>query len=170
MTDKLTDTLDIPSLKEALEKELVEEDEIVETAISTTVEAKSIFDTKEDIHDDEANDIIAKALDSYEEIILVGKNVNPEKSARIFEVAGQFLKISLEASNAKSDKYLKIAKLRLEARRLKIQDNTSDALNHGAEIMANRNDLLKQLLDESRENTLNIDPESVSDHNENDTN
>lgn len=147
-------TLNLPS-----DEELSEEN----TDLVETSENKVLSNTKNDLHDQETEDIRQKAVEAFDDIMELGRNVNPERSARIFEVAGQFLKTGLDASNSKVDKQLKITKLKLEAKRLEVDDETLDSLNHGAEIIADRNALLKTLVEESDKNTVDVEPDVESD-------
>lgn len=112
----------------------------------------------QDNHDIEAEEVREKALAAFDDIMELGKNVEPSRSARMFEVAGQFLKTGLDAANSKSDKKLKIAKLRIEARRLRVDDDTLDKLAIGTEVLADRNFIMKQLIDEAKNNTIDVEP------------
>lgn len=147
MTKKIEEFLDIDPIPDKDESER----EIVEVTPSSAL-------VKQDEHDNETNDIRKKALDAFDDIMELGKNVEPSRSARMFEVAGQFLRTGLDAVNSKADKQLKTAKLRMEAKKLQVDDETLDKLEHGAEIFADRNSILKKLVGESNENTIDIDP------------
>lgn len=153
MNKIIDDTLNLPSMDEEENEE--ENTDLVETRQQdiSTVENKS------DKHDEETDEIRKKAISAFDDIMELGQNVEPNRSARMFEVAGQFLKTGLDASNSKMDKQLKAAKLRLEAKKLKVDDETLDSINHGAEVIADRNALLKTLLDESDKNTVDVEPD-----------
>ena len=153
MTKGIDETLNLPS-----EEELAEEN----TDLVETSDNKALTETKSDNHDQETDEVRQKALKAFDDIMDLGQNVNPERSARLFEVAGQFLKTGLDASNSKMDKQLKAAKLKLEAKRLKIDDETIGSINHGAEVIADRNALLKTLVDESEKNTVDVEPNDES--------
>lgn len=141
-------------------KDLVE----VEAEAEAEVEAQDqdeeektpgIFDkVKEDEHDAEAEDVRQKAIQAYEDIMEVGRNVSAERSARLFEVAGQFLKTGLDAVNSKSEKQLKAAKLKIEAARLRVSNEMVNQINSGREVMADRNELLKQMREESKKEVV----------------
>ena len=152
MTKGIEDFLDIPPIEEKESKE-----------VAKSTEPKGIVAVKEDQHDKEAEDIRKKAIDAFDDIMTLGKNVEPSKSARMFEVAGQMLKTGLDAINSKADKQIKAAKLRLEAARLKINDETLNSLNHGTEVIADRNALLRQLTGEIEQNTVDVAHEEVDD-------
>ena len=153
MTKGIDETLNLPPMEE-----LLEDSEGTTDFVEQSNQSKSLVETKSDQHDRESEEVRKKAIDAFDDIMDVGRNVNPERSARLFEVAGQFLKTGLDASNAKMEKQLKVAKLKLEAKRLKVDDETIDKLNHGAEIIADRNSLLKTLVRESENNTVEIEP------------
>lgn len=108
-------------------------------------------------HETEAEEIRKRAMDLQDEIAEVARNVEPSKSARMFEVSGQHLKIALEASNSKEKRKLEAAKLKIEAARLKVDDDTVNSLNSGAEVIADRNALIKQLIAEDE--VVDVEPE-----------
>ena len=147
MTKKIEDFLKIAAIpeKDVYEREIAE----VITPLAPV---------KQDEHNKETDDIRQKAIDAFDDIMELGKNVDPSRSARMFEVAGQFLKTGLDAVNSKADKQLKVAKLKMEAKKLQIDDETLDKLDHGIEIFTDRNSLLKKLIDESVENTIDVEP------------
>lgn len=147
MTKGIEDFLNISSEKTEEQKDIV-------STNPTSVPAV-------DNHDIETEDVRQRALSAFDDIMELGKNVEPSRSARMFEVAGQFLKTGLDASNSKADKHLKVAKLKLEARRLRVDDSTLDQLTQGAEIIADRNALIKQLIDESENNTIEVEPKET---------
>lgn len=164
MTKIIDETFNLPSMDD------VEDDQTENLPEVRKQTAPTV--NKNDRHDQETDEIREKAMTAFDDIMEVGRNVNPERSARLFEVAGQFLKTGLDASNSKMDKELKAAKLKLEAKRLKVDDETLDTINHGAEILADRNALLRTLIHESEENTVDIeaDEENTEDSDENNSN
>ena len=58
--------------------------------------------------DEELEDIAARALTAYEDLMDLGMNVESRYSGRVFEVAGGLLKIGLDAKVAKLNNKLKI--------------------------------------------------------------
>lgn len=167
MTKKVDEFFDLPPLDEAIAEQDAENnadnlehklEEISNTLINLPKTAGILSNVMEDQHDRETEEIRKKAIALCDEVAEVARNVNPERSARLFEVAGQMLKTGLDASNSKSEKQLKAAKLRLEARRLKIGDELIGEISHGKEILADRNVLLKQIIAESRDNIVDVEP------------
>lgn len=154
MTKHIDDFLDIPH-----------EDELNEDGTGDLVETSSVglpVLSDDEIHAREAEEIRKKALDLQEEIADVARNVAPDRSARMFEVSGQHLKIALEASNSKEKRKLEAAKLKLEAAKLKIEDDTVASLNSGKEIIANRNDLIRQLIAEEEGNVVDVETDATT--------
>lgn len=115
---------------------------------------------EDDTHAKEADEVRQKALDLQEEIAEVARNTEPSRSARMFEVSGQHLKLALEASISKEKRKLEAAKLKLEAARLKVDDDTVNSLNSGAEVIADRNVLIKQLMAEDK--VIDVDLEDTT--------
>ena len=147
MTKKVDEFFDLPPLEEALAEKNADElekelEEVSNTLTNIPNSAGILANVAEDQHDRETEEIRKKAINLCDEVAEVARNVNPERSARLFEVAGQMLKTGLDASNSKSEKQLKAAKLKLEAKRLKLDDELVGEISHGKEILADRNTLL----------------------------
>jgi len=164
MTKKVDEFFDLPPLDEALaeqdaDKLECELEEVSNTLINLPKNAGILANVIEDQHDRETEEIRKKAIALCDEVAEVARNVNPERSARLFEVAGQMLKTGLDAANSKSEKQLKAAKLRLEAKRLKLDDELIGEISHGKEILADRNVLLKQIIAESKDNIVEVEPQ-----------
>lgn len=164
MTKKVDEFFDLPPMEEALAEQNADKlesklEEVSNTLTNLPRNAGILANVMEDQHDRETEEIRKKAIALCDEVAEVARNVNPERSARLFEVAGQMLKTGLDASNSKSEKQLKAAKLKLEARRLKIDDELIGEISHGKVILADRNALLKQLVAESRDNIVDVEPQ-----------
>jgi hypothetical protein len=150
MTKHMDDFLNIQH-----EDELLDDNEETTDVVEIATHSDVIVHV-DSIHDTETENIRAKALDLQEEIADIARNVEPSRSARMFEVSGQHLKIALDASNSKEKHKLEAAKLKIEAARLKIDDQTVNSLNNGMEVMADRNDLIKQLLAEDSASIVDV--------------
>jgi len=164
MTKKVDEFFDLPPLEEALAEQDADKlehelEEVSNTLTNIPQKTGILANIAEDQHDRETEEIRKKAIALCDEVAEVARNVNPERSARLFEVAGQMLKTGLDASNSKSEKQLKAAKLRLEARRLKLDDELIGEISHGKEILADRNMLLKQIIAESKDNIVEVEPQ-----------
>jgi hypothetical protein len=159
MTKKLEDLLNISSAKEILDEERSKSDS---KAIQQT-ETEEVFDRLAEFDkinaalpsvkglgdkaDGELDDIASRALNSYEDLMNLGMNVESRYSGRIFETAGNMLKTSLEAKAAKLDKKLKMIDLQLKKQKID-QDNNLDegeTIHGEGTIVTDRNSLLEKL-------------------------
>jgi len=139
MTEHIDDFLDIPHIDE------IKEDAPKEVTLPQNNTSIMHVDSE---HSNETEDIRKKALALQEEIADVARNTEPSRSARMFEVSGQHLTLALKASDSKEKRKLEAAKLKLDAARLKVDDDTVNSLNSGAEVIADRNALIKQMMSE----------------------
>lgn len=149
MTKHIDDFLNIPH-----ENNINETTNVVTTQENSVPSVLNKFD---DTHSIESEEIRKRALELQEEIAEVARNVEPSKSARMFEVSGQHLKLALEAANSKEKRKIEVAKLKLDAARLKIDDEAVNSLNNGAVVIADRNNLIKQLMAEDEVIDVKID-------------
>lgn len=157
MTKKLQDLLDLPDSKEIIQNEL--EDDIKSKSVieqKDTLRDISELDKIEaalptvkglgEMADAELNDVAQRALQSYEDLMDLGMNVESRYSGRVFEVAGTMLKTSLDAKVAKLDKKLKMVELQLKKQK---QDQangpTDDIVNGEGYVITDRNSLLERL-------------------------
>ena len=157
MTKKLEELLNLPD-----SKEIISEAQNETKAKAAVVEQKDTFrDMAEfdkiasalpsvkglgDKADDELNDIAGRALQSYEDLMDLGMNVESRYSGRVFEVAGSMLKTSLDAKVAKMDKKLKMIELQLKKEKLDNDTpNNGDVVNGDGYVVTDRNSLLEKL-------------------------
>ena len=157
MTQKLEELLNLPESKEIINKEKAEK---AETAILDQKETKRDIAEFDKIAsalpavkglgekaDAELNDIAERALQSYEDLMDLGMNVESRYSGRVFEVAGGMLKTSLDAKVAKMDKKLKMIELQLKKEK-QTQSDTCDngnIVNGQGYVVTDRNSLLEKL-------------------------
>lgn len=157
MTKKLEELLNLPD-----SKELVNEEKKKSKSESAITESK---ETLRDIAefdkiaaalpsvkglgekaDEELNDIAERALQSYEDLMDLGMNVESRYSGRVFEVAGGMLKTSLDAKVAKMDKKLKMIELQLKKEKMDKDGKPDEDLVQGeGYIVTDRNSLLEKL-------------------------
>ena len=98
--------------------------------------------------DEELEDIAARALTAYEDLMDLGMNVESRYSGRVFEVAGGLLKIGLDAKVAKLNNKLKIVELQLKKEKMdKEGGNSSDdgMISGAGYVVTDRNSLLQRL-------------------------
>ena len=169
MTRKLEDILNLPNVKEAFKE--VDKKEQARSNKDQTVKAMKNLDPQTaknlqksyaefdkvaaalpqvkglgDKADGELEDIADRALQSYEDLMDLGMNVESRYSGRVFEVAGSMLKTSLDAKVAKMDKKLKMIELQLKKEK-QDKDNidTGDMVNGDGYVITDRNSLLEKL-------------------------
>jgi len=108
-----------------------------------------------DMHDSEMDSIAAKAVKTFEDLIVLGGNVPDLHAGKIYEVAGQMLKTALEAKNAKAERKLKMIDLQLKKVRAEQVDldqgNGERRHANGGEF--DRNELLKYIVSAKSENS-----------------
>ena len=97
--------------------------------------------------DAELDDVGQRAITAYEDLMDLGMNVESRYSARIFEVAGQMLKTTLDAKVAKIDKKLKMVDLQLKKQKqdIKTGDSDSNVVQGEGYVISDRNSLLEKL-------------------------
>ena len=136
MTEKLEKLFDLPEItKEDMTKEVLEQ------AVGLSNQIKTI---EEDTTDKEIDDLTAKAVSSYEDLMSLGMNTEARFSAPIFDVASKMLGHAITAKLGKAQKKLKEADLKLKA--AKMAENQT--MNNTTEITAvayDRNELIKSL-------------------------
>jgi len=96
--------------------------------------------------DAELDDIANRALQTYEDLMDLGMNVESRYSGRVFEVAGNMLKTSLDAKTAKLDKKLKMIELQLKKQKLDQDEGDSgDSIIGQGTVVTDRNSLIEKL-------------------------
>ena len=172
MTKKLEDILNLPNVKQAFkEVDKKEKDKkLKETANGKTTGKNLDPQTKKNLEksyaefdkiaaalpkveglgemgDSELDDVGTRAISAYEDLMDLGMNVESRYSARIFEVAGQMLKTTLDAKVAKMDKKLKMVDLQLKKQKQDTKSGDGDATVIPGEgyVVTDRNSLLEKL-------------------------
>lgn len=108
-----------------------------------------------DTHDSEMDDIAKRAIDKFEDLCVLGGNVQDLHAGKIYEVAGQMLKTALEAKNAKAERKLKMIDLQLKkvrAEQIDLDQGNGDRKHAGGGEF-DRNELLKYLVSSKSENS-----------------
>ena len=166
MTKKLEELLNLPEsqdiVKEEQDKAKVEEKKVekknksIEQQQSTTsniaefdkiAAALPKVEGLGEMGDAELDDVGQRAITAYEDLMDLGMNVESRYSARIFEVAGQMLKTTLDAKVAKIDKKLKMVDLQLKKQKqdIKTGDSDSNVVQGEGYVISDRNSLLEKL-------------------------
>ena len=157
MTKKLEELLNLPDSKEIISEAqnetkakaaVVEQTDTIRDIAEFDKIASALPSVKGlgEKADAELNDIAGRALQSYEDLMDLGMNVESRYSGRVFEVAGSMLKTSLDAKVAKMDKKLKMIELQLKKEKLDNDTpNNGDVVNGDGYVVTDRNSLLEKL-------------------------
>ena len=159
MTKKLEDLLNLPDSKEIIEHAESQEQEQQKHDIEREEAFRDIAEFDKissalpqvkglgELADKELNEVADKAMQAYDDLMDLGMNVESRYSGRVFEVAGNMLKTSLDAKTAKLDKKLKMIELQLKKEK---QDKDSKPQGDGmiegeGYVVTDRNSLLERL-------------------------
>lgn len=101
-------------------------------------------------HSEAMDALYTETLRHARDVMDMGFNIEPTRSARMFEVATGLYGKAMEAKNSKRDAQLKTMKLALEQRKLEILENQNKSAantieSNGHIIISDRNDLIKQM-------------------------
>jgi|TARA_B110000211_G_scaffold40967_1_gene42442 hypothetical protein len=158
MTKKLEELLNLPDSKEIIaesknveraEAAIVEQHETVRDISELDKIASALPSVKGlgEAADKELNEIANKAMTAYDDLMDLGMNVESRYSGRVFEVAGNMLKTSLDAKVAKLDKKLKMIDLQLKKEKMDKDSNpfNGDVVQGEGYVVTDRNSLLEKL-------------------------
>ena len=161
MTKKLEELLDLPDSKEIIENaesqeqdqknhELQRQQDTMRDIAEFDKIASALPAVKGlgDKADTELEDIAQRALTAYDDLMDLGMNVESRYSGRVFEVAGNMLKTSLDAKTAKLDKKLKMIELQLKKEKMDRDSSPGgdgDIVNGEGYVVTDRNSLLERL-------------------------
>lgn len=164
MTKKMEEFFNLPasdepaaeeSLPTKTKDELFEEAQQIYSSLTTAEKVDVALPTVVglDTHDTEMDDIAKKAVDTFNDLIVLGGNVPDMHAGKIYEVAGQMLKTALEAKNAKAERKLKMIELQLK----KVRSEQIDFENGNGQRQGSsggefdRNELLKYIVSNKSE-------------------
>lgn len=164
MTKKMEEFFNLPPMDEPVvveelpqksKEEIMVEAREVYAALTTAERVDIALPTVTglDMHDSEMDSIAAKAVKTFEDLIVLGGNVPDLHAGKIYEVAGQMLKTALEAKNSKAERKLKMIDLQLKKVRAEQidldQGNGERKGASGGEF--DRNELLKYFVSNKSE-------------------
>lgn len=150
MTKRLEEEFNLPPLEDVVEDQPKQEENLpvskqdVDEALDVAERINQALPKVKglDSSDAEFDDIAQKALESYEELMRLGMNVQDVHAGRIFDNASTMLKVALDSKSAKIDKKLKMVDLQVKKQKLD-QDIDPDSSQNPNTQVFNRNDLLK---------------------------
>ena len=168
MTKKLEEEFNLPPLKEALEENQEETEEIeTTTSEALTVEREEIFTALKaadkidqalpTVRGLETNDVDMdsysdQAEQAFRDLMDLGMNVEARHAGDIFAAAQRMLKNAIEAKTSKTEKKLKMIELQLKKMKLDQSQKTDDGTIEGeGYVIADRNDILKSFIDKEND-------------------
>jgi hypothetical protein len=138
MTKQLENVFDLPELTRE------EMSQAIEVADNISREMRAV--TMDDGLDKEIDDIAAKAMNSYEDLMNLGMNVEARFAAPIFDSASKMIGHAVTAKLGKAQKKLKEAELKLKAIKMGEMDrNTEDNVTEISATVWDRNQLIKSM-------------------------
>jgi hypothetical protein len=138
MTKQLEKVFDLPDMtKEEMEDAL-------EVADNVTRQMRAIDPKGDDVLDNEIDDIASRAMNSYEDLMNLGMNVEARFAAPIFDSASKMLGHAVTAKLGKAQKKLKEAELKLKAIKMGEMDREGDTQEITATVW-DRNQLIKSM-------------------------
>lgn len=136
MTKQLENLFDLPPApEENPSKELLDQADSI---------SKDITSVDEDKTDGEIDALATKAVNSYEELMSLGMNVESRFSAPIFDAATKMLGHAINAKLGKAQKKLKEVELKMRAAKMGLDKNDNDTSEITASVI-DRNELIKSL-------------------------
>ena len=168
MTKKLEEEFNLPPLKEALEENQEETEEIeTTTSEALTVEREEIFTALKaadkidqalpTVRGLETNDVDMdsysdQAEQAFKDLMDLGMNVEARHAGDIFAAAQRMLKNAIEAKTSKTEKKLKMIELQLKKMKLDQSQKTDEGTIEGeGYVIADRNDILKSFIDKEND-------------------
>lgn len=138
MTEKLESLFDLPP---QITKE--QADQALEVADNITREVRATGNG-DDVLDSEIDNIAARAMNSYEDLMNLGMNVEARFAAPIFDSASKMLGHAVTAKLGKAQKKLKEAEIKLKAIKMGEADRNSEdnTVEFSAKVL-DRNELIK---------------------------
>ena len=167
MTKKLEELFDLNSENTEVTEDITEQ--VISSAITNKNNAKldkimtsidKIDSALPMVRDLEANDlemdsIATKAVDTFNDLMDLGMNVEARYAGKIFEVAGTMMQNAIDARAAKIDKKLRMVELQIKKQRVDQQERESapfdTTIDGEATIVADRNELVRQILSQNND-------------------
>lgn len=157
MTKKLEDIFDIEStdtaesFREQLEQEQEskndkEANELIQQKIGLDKIDAALPQVDGLEEDSEIDQYANESFQAYKDLMDLGMNIEPRLAGRIMEVASSMMSNAINAKNLKVDKKLKMIELQLKKMKLDQGKPDEDTVTGTGSIIADRNELIKQIL------------------------
>ena len=167
MTKKLEEEFNLPPLKEALEENQEETEEVETKSDALTVEREEIFTALKaadkidqalpvvrglETNDVDMDSYSDQAEQAFKDLMDLGMNVEARHAGDIFAAAQRMLKNAIEAKTSKTEKKLKMIELQLKKLKLDQDKKTDEGTIEGeGYVIADRNDILKSFIDKEND-------------------
>lgn len=168
MTEKLANLLNLPPIPQETEQpsteqaqQFVEENKAIINEVDTAIyKIDAALPLVRDLEasDSELDELAQLAKEKAEDLMDLGMNIDPRFAGVIMQTAGTMLGHAITAKTAKMDKKLRMISLQLQKARLDHQINKDMKKGEadpeepvdGKGMVLDRNDLLKQILEQSK--------------------
>ena len=161
MTKKLQELFELPQDDSTVNEDMIEHAEIEIISTDTYNTLEKIENALPQVRGLEASDtemdsLAQMATDSYKDLMDLGMQVDSRFASEIFNSAGTMLGHAITAKTAKLDKKLKMVQLQLQKAKFDHQvsketKNDDEEIVEGKGIVLDRNELLKQILNQSKD-------------------
>lgn len=136
---QLTGVFNLPEAEDATMED-------AEQALAVAKEVSNqIVNLDEDKIDNDIDQLTQKAVDSYENLMNLGMNVESRFAAPIFDAASKMLGHAVTAKLGKAQKKLKEAELALKAAKMKADMGVQEDTTEITAAVFDRNELIKSL-------------------------
>ena len=158
MTQKLEELFDVDPTKASQNEliadtdvQLVTNSEDQKTAMSNIDKINDALPSVKGLEasDGEMDSLASKALESYDDLMNLGMQVEARYASDILSVAGTMLGHAITAKTAKATKKLKMIELQLKNRALDQKEYKAEEVVSGEGQLLDRNEILKALRNQS---------------------
>jgi len=172
MTKKLEETFNLPPIPE--EPEIKVLDTLVDPVAENLDELKQTLAEVDKIDqaltpvknlealDKDMDSYAVDAMDAFQTLMDLGQNVEDRHAAPVFDSAAKMMANAITAKQAKMDKKLKVIQMQMQKQKLDLEEKKLDwqmekakgtdedpsAIEGTGEVILDRNDLLKSILDQ----------------------
>lgn len=152
MSQKLENLFNLPDLeqKSSMTEETQSEIKELRSTLDMSKRIDAALDEVKDINESErALDLLAaKAEEAFDQLMLLGSNMDDRNSGKIFEVASIMLKNAVDAKTAKLEKKLRIVELQM--RKEKMDRDATKNIPGGpvidAVMVSDRNSIIQEMM------------------------
>ncbi len=154
MTKKLEDEFNLPPIedtKEEVKTELTLAPEEIQEVIRTADKIDSALPQVTGLNalDTDMDNYAQKAMNTFDDLVALGNNVEDRHAALIFDVASKMMNNAITAKTNKMDKKLKMIDLQLKKAKLDKDGNgnmNGDIIHHDSDqIASDRNSMIESL-------------------------